>query len=123
MSRPRIWGLTLAWAVLLVALTVSPAPSSPLAPPVPGIDKLVHAVLFGVLTWLALQARERDRALRMPLWLLVAAIAVFAGVDEGMQQFVPGRAADVLDWTADVAGSLLAVWLFRSAPRRREMMS
>jgi VanZ family protein len=87
------------------------------------MDKLVHAALFGVLTWLALQARERDRAPRMPLWLLVGAIAVFAGVDEGVQQFVPGRAADVLDWTADVAGSLVAVWLFRSAPRRREMIS
>lgn len=123
MQLLRTWGLTLAWAALIVTVTVMPATAIPSAPPVPGADKLVHAGLFGVLTWLALQARARDHTVRLPLWVLVVSIAIFAGADEWLQQFVPGRAADLLDWVADMAGTLIAAAIFTSAPLRREMTS
>jgi VanZ family protein len=35
----------------------------------------------------------------------VVAIAAFAAVDEWHQEFVPGRAADPIDWAADVVGA------------------
>jgi VanZ family protein len=123
MQRLRTWGLTLAWAAVIVAVTAAPASTLPAAPLVPGADKLVHAVLFGALTWFALQARARDREARMPQWALVAAIAVFAAGDEWMQHFVPGRGADVADWIADMVGTLVAVRLFAAAPMRREIVS
>lgn len=118
-----MWWLTLAWAVLIVALTVSPLPPAGASLTVPGLDKLVHAALFGVLAWLALQARARGGQRRLPLWVLVVSIAMFAGADEWVQQFVPGRSADLLDWSADMSGVLVAVLIFISAPARREMTS
>ena len=122
MAQLRMWWLTLAWAVLIVALTVAPMPDTGASLAVPGLDKLVHAALFGVLAWLALQARTRGGARRPPLWLLLVAIAVFAGADEWVQQFVAGRSADLMDWVADMTGVLSAM-ILASAPMRREMTS
>jgi len=123
MQRLRTWGLTLAWAAVIVAVTAAPASTLPAAPVVPGLDKLVHAGLFGILTWLALQARSRDRGLQMPRWTLLVAIAVFAAADEWLQHFVPGRGADAADWIADMVGTLIAVRLFAAAPMRQEIVS
>lgn len=123
MAQLRMWWLTLAWAVLIVALTVAPMPDTGASLGVPGLDKLVHAALFGVLAWLALQARARGGARRPALWLLLVAIAVFAGADEWVQQFIAGRSADLLDWVADMTGMLSAVLILASAPLRREMTS
>lgn len=123
MQRLRTWGLTLAWAAVIVAVTAAPASTLPSAPLLPGLDKLVHAVLFGVLAWLALSARARDHGIRVPLWILVVSLATFAAADEGLQRLVPGRGADWMDWMADMAGVLIAVWLYAMAPARREIVS
>ncbi len=123
MAQLRLWWLTLAWAVLIVALTVAPMPATGPSLAVRGMDKLVHAALFGVLAWLALQARARGGARRPAVWLLLVGIALFAGADEWVQQFVAGRSADLMDWVADMAGVLSAVLILASAPMRREMTS
>lgn len=123
MAQLRMWWLTLAWAVLIVALTVAPVPAAGASLTVPGLDKLVHAALFGVLAWLALQARARGGARRPPVWFLVVTIAAFAGADEWVQQFMAGRNADFMDWVADMAGVLSAMLILASAPMRREMTS
>lgn len=123
MAQLRMWWLTLAWAVLIVVLTVAPMPVSGASLTVPGLDKLVHAALFGILAWLALQARARGGARRPPVWFLLVAIGVFAGADEWVQQFITGRSADLMDWIADMTGVLSAVLILASAPMRREMTS
>lgn len=123
MQRLRTWGLTLAWAAVIVAVTAAPASTLPSAPLLPGLDKLVHAVLFGVLAWLALSARARDHGIRVPMWILIVSLATFAAADEGLQRLVPGRGADWMDWMADMAGVLIAVWLYAMAPARREIVS
>jgi VanZ family protein len=123
MQRLRTWGLTLAWAAVIVAVTLAPARTLPSAPLLPGMDKLVHAALFGILAWLALQARARDRAAYVPVWLLILGLATFAAADEWLQHFVPGRSADWMDWLADMAGVLMAVRLSGMAPARREIVS
>lgn len=123
MLRLRTWGLTLAWAVVIVAVTAAPASTLPAAPMLPGIDKLVHAGLFGILTWLALQARERDRGIYLPSWVLVLCLALFGAADEWLQRLVPGRGADFMDWMADIVGILIAVRFFAVAPARREIVS
>jgi VanZ family protein len=123
MQRLRTWALTCAWAAVIVAVTAAPASTIPVTPNLPGVDKLVHAGLFGVLTWLALQARARDRGTQIPRWALVLCIAIFAAADEGLQRFVPGRGADIVDWIADMLGTLIAVRLFAAAPTRREIVS
>lgn len=123
MQRLRTWGLTIAWAAVIVAVTGAPASTLPSAPLLPGLDKLVHAALFGVLAWLALHARARDRGAEIPTWILVMSLATFAALDEWLQHFVPGRGADWMDWLADMAGVLIAVRLFGMAPARREIVS
>lgn len=39
--------------------------------------------------------------------------AVYGALDEWHQSFVPGRDADFLDWTADVAGAICALVLLK----------
>ncbi|GAH42266.1 unnamed protein product [marine sediment metagenome] len=46
-------------------------------------------------------------------WLLVGVIAAYAGLDEFLQVFVPGRRGSPLDWAVDVVACLLCVGLLR----------
>ena len=72
-------------------------------------DKLVHIVMYGGLSCLLsgwLTARGR-RGLRV-LAVVLAVTAVYGVVDE-LLQIPVGRHADVNDWLADCAGSLLGL--------------
>jgi VanZ family protein len=101
--------------VLVVSLVVlfTPAGGVPSAPP--GVDKLVHAVLF-----LALAATGRWAGLR-PVVLLAALVAYAAGSEVLQGLSAIGRTASVLDWAADVVGVLvgLALWAGLARPARR----
>ncbi len=44
-------------------------------------------------------------------WLLVGLIGAYAGLDEFLQVFIPGRGGSAVDWAVDVAASLLCVGL------------
>jgi VanZ family protein len=101
------------WALTLLAVTSWPNPG---VPQVGHADKVVHALLYGVLGWLVARAE--------PTWLtpgralpVLAAIAAFAALDEWHQTLVPGRSGSVDDWAADVVGAALALTL--AAYRRR----
>jgi hypothetical protein len=106
-----------AFAVtVLVSLAVLFAPASdvPVAPP--GVDKLVHLLLFAAL---AITARWAGMGVRLAAVLLPA----YAAASELLQALPAlGRSADLLDWVADAAGVLLglAVWagLGRRIPAR-----
>jgi len=79
----------------------------------PGIDKLVHAGLYGVLAALvALGMRASGRAYapaRLLLWPI--AFSVLYGIsDELHQAFVPGREFDPWDALANFAGAALAMY-------------
>ena len=69
--------------------------------PVPaGWDKVAHFTVFGVITALL----SHGTANRAPLAVLAAVVA-FAGLDELHQIFMPGRAAELLDFVADAAAA------------------
>ncbi len=71
--------------------------------PVTWSDKVVHVLLFGVPTALALLARARPR-------LVVALLALHAPVSELLQHYVlPHRSGDVWDAVADLSGVVLGV--------------
>ena len=110
-------------------LTATSVPGALLrnAPVFPGADKVAHAILYGVLGFLAWHAISRDWPASRP-WLasalrLVAAIAVFAAGDEWHQQFIPGRGAEAADWVADVAGASVGLTISRTTPWRRGLLS
>ncbi len=97
-------------ALLIVYLSHQPS----LKPPVewfPGQDKVFHLVEFGGLGLaLVLNADlfgEKRRKFRM-----VSSGVVWAVLDEFHQSFVPGRDCSFQDVFADIAGLLLAVWIF-----------
>jgi VanZ family protein len=120
MSKARLWAPSVGWALVILVATSLPASTLPSLPAIPGLDKLVHAFLYGVLGALAVRpALATGRGARSLAWLVIA-IAAFAALDEVHQLLVPGRSADPFDWMADMAGALLGMLLRLMAPRRRE---
>lgn len=87
------------WWLLLVPLAVPPAMS------VPGLDKVVHVLLF---LWLTLTA----------LWIwrktaVIHVVLILGALIELTQSLTPSRSAEMLDWLADALGVLLAWYVWR----------
>ncbi len=81
---------------------------------VPGLDKVVHAAVFAAAAWTGRMAGVRSS-------VLVAALAVHAGVSEVVQGAVlADRHGDPLDVVADLVGVALGALLptGRAATRR-----
>jgi len=100
-----------AFAVaVLVSLAVLFAPPSevPLAPP--GVDKLVHGLLFTVL---ALTGRWAG----VGRVVLTSGLVLYAALSEVLQGLI-GRDATVGDWVADVVGLLLGLLVSQWISRR-----
>ncbi len=104
----------LYWGVLctLTHLPGNPGPE-PLRPGVPHLDKVGHTAAFAVLAILACVVISQFRPVALRELLAVAiGLAVYAGLDEYTQGWVPLRTPDPLDWLADVAGILVGILLF-----------
>jgi hypothetical protein len=102
-------------AVVAVSLVVLFAPAGDVPSAPPGVDKVVHVVLF-----LALAATGRWAGFR-PV-VLLPALVVYAAVSEVLQGLSAiGRSASALDWAADVVGVLagLLLWARLPGPPRR----
>jgi VanZ like family len=92
--------------VVLVSLAVLFAPSSDVLAAPPGVDKVVHVLVF-----LALALTGRWAGIRQSL--LGAALVGYAVVSELVQGLTPlNRSMAVGDWFADVVGVVagLALW-------------
>ena len=105
MSGTR-WIPVVLWAGFI--LTATSIPSVP-APAAPGTDKLAHLAMYAVLGVLALRAAWQSAPSPRTVVLTLAAIAIFAAVDEWHQRFIPSRSADAVDWLADVAGATIGI--------------
>ena len=102
-------------AAVVASLVVLFAPAGDVPSAPPGVDKVVHGLLF-----LALAMTGRWAGLRSAA--LLPALVVYAGGSEVVQGLdVIGRTASVADWAADVAGVLvgLALWQLLVARKRR----
>lgn len=118
------WAPPVVWAGFILMLTSWP--SSGLPSLAVGMDKVGHFGLYGVLGFLVGRAL-RGRLLASALAGAALGIAAFGALDEWHQLFVPGRAASVWDWVADVAGTLVGLlsahFLFSQARTRRDPTS
>ncbi|PWW23304.1 hypothetical protein JD79_02474 [Geodermatophilus normandii] len=102
-----------AFAVtVLVSLAVLFAPASdvPVAPP--GVDKVVHLVLFAALAVAGRWAGTRPG----PLAVLLLAYGAVSEVVQALSALQ--RSGSVLDWLADVAGVGLGLLLWAVGERR-----
>jgi hypothetical protein len=101
----RVWWLLLGVA-LVTQMVVLYAPSAPGGPEVSGLDKVVHAGVFGAPALFALLAGVPPR------WVL-GLLFVHAPVSELVQAtMLPARDGDVADAVADVTGVALALGAF-----------
>ena len=106
-ERTILWWLTVA--VLVVHVVGIYLPGSPDGsielPTLPGVDKLIHAALFGLPVYLLGVLTNR-------IWLWAGLFAVMAGASEVIQwRFIPYRDGDFWDAVADLAGIAIAVLL------------
>ncbi len=88
---------------MLVHLVVLYAPSAGGGGQVPGLDKLVHALVFGAV---AVTGRRAGLSVP-PLAALLLAHAVLSEVLQAA--LLPGRSGDPLDALADGVGALLGL--------------
>ncbi len=104
-----------AFAVaVLVSLAVLFAPADDVPSSPPGVDKLVHLLLFA-----ALAASGRWAGVRAGL--LAGSLVVYAAVSEVVQGLSAlERSASVADWVADVVGVLagLLAWAWAGGRTR-----
>lgn len=82
-------------------------------PPIPHLDKLIHAVMLGGLCGAVIfDCKRLDRAARLTrhtVWRAVIAVAAFAVVDEVVQGLLPiDRPSDYVDLLADWVGIVIA---------------
>jgi hypothetical protein len=102
-------------AVVVASLVVLFAPAGDVPSAPPGVDKIVHGLLF-----LALAATGRWAGLRTAV--LLPALVAYAAVSEVLQGLSAiGRSASVFDWVADLVGVLagLLFWARSTGPGRR----
>jgi VanZ family protein len=78
----------------------------------PFLDKVAHALLFGVLA-----ALLRYAGASAPAAVLTA--VAWGVIDEVHQAFVPGRSPELADLAADAVGATLSVLVVRSVASRR----
>lgn len=99
---------------MIIYATWVPQPLEPeTLPEIPGLDKVIHAVMTGgLLGALVFDTTRRQHwqplSRRTMVWLALGA-ALFGIVDEVVQGLLPiGRPSDPLDLLADWAGVLVA---------------
>ena len=118
----RYWLPLSAFAGLIFLLSSIPGNGLPMMPLAPGIlprwisenpDKIAHALMYGILGWLALRAFAGATQLPLSKAAILAFVttALYGASDEWHQCFVPLRSCDFSDWIADIAGSLIVIGL------------
>jgi VanZ family protein len=120
--RRPLWRLL--WPVLLATTVFFASGQSKLATPVHFLhmDKLVHALTFGLMATLVVRVFFVPRHPVRSAWGAIAAVSLYGLFDELRQSFTPGREVDVADWVADTGGAMLAVCLYTLLPPWRRML-
>ena len=108
-----LWGGCLLWAGSVWFLSsLSPSDFSFQGPSLPGLDKVVHWIIFfgGALFFTAALRRTVAYSWKGVILVSVGALALFGAADEIHQLYTPGRTGgDLYDWLADCFGSVAGV--------------
>ena len=102
--------LAIGWATAIFILSSQAGDALP--PLLSGLDKLLHALVFGVLGVLVLGSmKTSSRGVYTPGQALIAVVLVtlYGILDEFHQRYVPGRSAELLDIAADAVGGIIGV--------------
>lgn len=113
------------WPVILAALIFTASSRSEVAgPSIPGIDKVAHFAVYGLLGTLVLRAMRRPQGRHKfrAAWVSVLIVSVYGLSDEWHQSFTPGRDVEAADWIADTLGGALAVTLYSCWGKYRRVL-
>jgi VanZ family protein len=77
------------------------------------LDKLVHAFLFFVLTWLWVKYVTQSKNLAGGVLVYIAVAATFYGITMEFVQIYVGRDFSIGDMIADGAGAFLGIYISR----------
>lgn len=113
-SSPALaWLLVAVYCLAIFLQSAFPTPGG--LPTIPGMDKLVHLLIYLVLGLLVSHAYGLSLSkLSAPSLFLVAllSVALYGASDEVHQSFVAARSADIFDWLADIVGGGLGAGLY-----------
>ncbi len=107
-KRIAIWTPVLLYMAFIFYLSSQVAVPGPSVQPFPYYDKIVHIVMFAVLSLLFWGAWKYER-ITSPYFYAIAFTILYGISDEFHQSFVPGRIADMWDVVADGIGSLVVL--------------
>lgn len=107
------------WAVALcTTVFIASGQSQVAAPPIVDIDKIAHALVFGLIA--SLVGRSFSR--RAWIWAAIFITSAYGVADEVRQSFTAGRSVELADWIADTTGAALAVTLYQLWPWYRRLL-
>jgi VanZ family protein len=107
------WLPAILWAALIFTLSSFTFATDP-GQNIPNADKLGHIALYFILGCLVARAlRLHPQFSPAQLFILTILItSAYGATDEWHQSYVPGRAPEFADWTADTFAALLAATTF-----------
>jgi VanZ family protein len=114
--RLAAWVLVGYW-IAAFAVTHVPGDVVDAPPPFPHADKIVHAMIYAGLAFLAAAAWTWRRTLGIRQYgVILCGLSLYAAFDEALQE-IPGlhRQGDPLDWLADTFGVVIGFAVFATA--------
>lgn len=110
----RMVPMTLAMGTIFI---LSHQPGDRLSlPSLPGLDKLAHLAMYGVLAATVLFAcsdKQKNTRPRLVMLLTVVICLLYGISDEFHQSFIAGRTASIYDLMADGGGAAMVCALWR----------
>jgi VanZ family protein len=106
------------WSVIILLIICIPGSNFPKTPfiNIPHLDKLVHAFIFAILAYLLSSGlyRQKNPYLKKHHYAISLAAGIVYGIfTEWIQwSYIPGRSGELLDWIADVGGTLAGLLFF-----------
>ena len=107
MSKRFRYLITIFWAILIFVLLVIPLPRTEDIG-VSYFDKIVHAILFGVFTFLLYYSFCERKQKNKILLVSILAGVIYSILGEILQLFLLARSASWLDVLAGIFGILIA---------------
>lgn len=112
----KFWLPVIVYCILIFVYSSIPQPI-PVRIEIPFFDKILHAIEYGVLSYLLIRAFVGSKAKLSKGSIIILAIALttlYGATDEFHQLFVRNRIADLLDILADFVGAtivgLIKIW-------------
>jgi len=108
------WLPVIIYCLLIFIQSSYPSPEN--IPNLPYIDKILHFIAYailGVLFFRAFRTQRVKENINLVIMLSIISSSLYGLSDEVHQHFVPSRNADIMDFFADVAGSICGVYVIK----------